>query len=161
MCLFSQSYAFRLRLACIPLYYICLLYYAFRVSWKIQGVVEGFGSSPICCFYLGGGVQSLRGWKGAYSLVSFCWISYVVQNCQRTFQFISHYAAIYKPLLVKSIWVILLVSTLVNSQSLAVRWLQKSSIQRTVYIGHPYIQCGVIYGTFITYIILLFKLRIL
>ena len=36
---------------------------------------------------------------------------------------------------------------LVSSQSLAMQWLQKSSIQRTIYIGHPHIQCGVIYGT--------------
>ena len=29
------------------------------------------------------------------------------------------------------------------------RWLQKSSIWRTIYIGHLYVQCGVIYGTWI------------
>ena len=29
------------------------------------------------------------------------------------------------------------------------RWLQKSSIWRTIYISHPHIQCGVIYGIWI------------
>ena len=36
-------------------------------------------------------------------------------------------------------------STLVSNQFLAVRWLQKSSIWRTVCVGHPHVQYGVIY----------------
>ena len=50
----------------------------------------------------------------------------------------------YKPLLVKSIQVILLVPILVSSWSLAIRQLQKSNTQCTVYIGHLHIQCSVI-----------------
>ena len=94
-----------------------------------------------------GGVQSLRCWKGAYSLVSSCWISYAVWNCWRTPWLISHCVAACKPLLVESIWVISLVHALASSWSLAVRWLQKSSTWRTVCVGHPHVQCGVISGT--------------
>ena len=53
----------------------------------------------------------------------------------------------YKPLLVESIWVISLVPALVSSWSLAVRWLQKSNIWRTVYVSHPHVQYSVICGT--------------
>ena len=65
------------------------------------------------------------------------------------FQLINYYTAVYRPLLVKSIQVISLMPTLVTNQSLTIQQLQKSSIQCTIYIGHPHVQYSVIYGIWI------------
>ena len=47
----------------------------------------------------------------------------------------------------ESIWVILFLPALANSWSLAVRWLQKSIAWRTDCVGHPHVQCGVVFRT--------------
>jgi len=39
------------------------------------------------------------------------------------------------------------VPTLANSWSLAMQWLQNSNIWHTDWVGHPYVQYGVIFGT--------------
>ena len=79
--------------------------------------------------------------------MSSCWVLYAVWNCWRTPWPIGHFAAVCRPLLVESIWVILFVPALVNNWSLSVRWLQKSSTWRTDCVGHPQVQYGVVFGT--------------
>jgi hypothetical protein len=109
--------------------------------------VGGSSGSPARRLYPSGGIQSLRGWKGAYPPMSSCWISCAVWNCWRTPWPISHFAIICRPLLIESIWVILYVPALANSWSLFMWWLQKSSTWRTDCVGHPQVQCGVVFRT--------------
>ena len=87
--------------------YLCILstfYIMLLINLKrSRGVVGGSSGSPVYCLQLGNGVQSLRAWSGAQPPVSSCWILYAVWNCWRIFQPISHFTAIYRPLLVDSI----------------------------------------------------------
>jgi len=79
--------------------------------------------------------------------VSSCWISCAVWNCWRTPWPISHFVTACMPLFVKSIQVISFIPVLTNSWSLPEQWLQKSSMWCTDCVGHSYIHCGVIFGT--------------